>query len=166
MLGAALAALVSGCKTAEMGTENRPWWETTINPAAVPWPLPTGDLAPVDYHNAHGAGWWDVPWVFAEQIALLPSYAVYAIAETTYTEILNGGYSYDRHQWQWRAVNWTIGPPYIILSSVNYGAVWVADTIGHDPIAAIIWWFKKRNAEARSNAEELSPETPRSITPQ
>jgi hypothetical protein len=93
----------------------------------------------LDYHNAHGAGWWDAPWVFAEQGLLLPSYFLWSVGETTYTELLGGGYSYDPDQWQWKTVNWTLGPPYALISTVNYGLVWGVDTVGHDPIAALIW---------------------------
>jgi len=138
-----IAIPVSGCMTVDMGQADRPWWHTTINRDAVPWPLPTGDLEMLDYHNAHGAGWWDSPWVFSEQLMLLPSYLTYAIGETTYTEILGGGYEYGRDEWQWWAVNGTLGPPHAVMSSVNYGLVWIVDTVAHDPVAALIWMMRE-----------------------
>ncbi len=140
--------LLAGCQTVATDREDRPWWHPTLDPAAVPCPLPTGgfwfsnDLAMPDYHNAHGAGWWDVPWVCAEQIVMMPTYLLWAIGETTYTELLGGGYDYDRGEWQWWTVNGLLGLPHAALSSVSLAAVTVVDTVGHDPIAAIIWALK------------------------
>jgi hypothetical protein len=134
-----MAVALFGCRTVETNQADRPWWHPTITMDAVPWPMPTGDLEMIDYHDAHGAGWWDAPWVLAEQAALLPCYLLYGLGETGATELMGGGYENAPDGWQWRAVHWTLGIPYAVVSTISVAAVTVVDTVGHDPVAAIIW---------------------------
>lgn len=158
-LAACALVLAAGCRTVETGVENRPWWHTTIRPDAVPWPWPTGDLALIDYHDAHGAGWWDAPWVLVEQTALLPSYFLWGLGETVYAELLSGSYTYERDQWQWKAVNYTLGVPHALVSSVNFGLVWAVDTVGHDPIAALVWAVRAGREPVETPPLEPAPPT-------
>lgn len=148
-----LIALAVGCRTVESDRENRPWYEPALDPASIPWYLPTGPshwgaprhattlVGPVDYHNAHGAGWWDAPWVLAEQAALAPTYVLWGIGDALYEDILVADPEAGRDQWQWKAVNWTLGPIHAVLSTANLAVVLVADTLLHDPVAAI-WWSR------------------------
>ncbi|MBN1477645.1 hypothetical protein JXA47_12895 [Candidatus Sumerlaeota bacterium] len=136
-----LAAALLACRTVEIERDD-PWWHPTLPLDAVAWPWPSGDLPMIDYHDAHGAGWWDVPWVLAEQIVMLPSCATWALGEITYTELLGGGYSYDHSQWQWRVANWTFVVPHVIFTGAGVAVNTVADTLVHDPVAWLGWWRK------------------------
>lgn len=122
--------------SAEFGSEQRPWWTLTLRRESIPWPLPTGDLAVIRYYDAAGHGIWDVPWVFIEQMIMVPSYLAYGAGETAY-ELLGGNdETHDPDQWQWGGVNGVLGGTFFILSSANQGVAWVVDTVGHDlPIA-------------------------------
>jgi hypothetical protein len=149
----ALATLLMGCMTiSETDQPDRPWYDTTIYSECIPWPWPVGDLGMVDYYNAHGAAWWDAPWVLTEQILLVPTYITYGLGETFHTDLSGGSTDYSHDTWQWKSVCYTLGPIHAVVSSVNYALIWAVDTVGHDPIAAI-WWMQAKD-DSSATVEE------------
>ena len=149
----ALGTLLAGCMTVpETDQPDRPWYDTTIYSECIPWPWPVGELGTIDYYNAAGCEWWDVPWVLAEQIILVPTYLTYGLGETFHTDLFGGSTDYSHDTWQWKSVCYTIGPIHAVLSTVSYGVVCVVDTIGHDPIAAI-WWMNDKGDSTETTGE-------------